>query len=263
MAQGKEYRRVPVTEFRAEGDDGRRFWARLLAFSVRDDYGTTFRPGLFDAQLRAGDWPPLLYGHNWMDLRAVLGQWMDRDWERPATLDLLAGFDDFEAVPYARQASTQLRSGTLKEFSVGFTRLEDRKHPDMENTVEITEAYLDEGSIVPRGAVPGTRLLQMRASGLLVPSELAAQVITQLGTGQIDLAVALTTLKEASMEKPQDSNLEPNEPTEDNPAGQPDIKEGQGTPISEPVPGAEPKELDSEGQEILAELDEQLAGVGA
>jgi hypothetical protein len=99
----------------------------------------------------------------------------------------------------------------------------------------------------------------MRSSGLLVPAELAAQVITQLGTGQMDLAVALNTLKEASVDKEQGSNLEPNEPTEDNPAGQPDIKEGQGTPIGEEVEGAEPKELDQEGLDILAELDEQMA----
>jgi hypothetical protein len=195
-----------------------------------------------------------------MDLRAVLGQWADRDRAQGAvSLDLLGAFDDFEAVPYAKQASAQLKSRTLKEFSVGFTRTGERVHPDMEDTVEITDAYLDEVSIVPRGAVPGTRLLSMRSSGLLVPAELAAQVIAQLGTGQMDLAVALNTLKEASVENPKDSNLEPNEPTEDNPAGQPDIKEGQGTPISEPVEGAEPKELDQEGLDILAELDEQMA----
>jgi hypothetical protein len=107
----------------------------------------------------------------------------------------------------------------------------------------------------------------MRSSGLLVPADLAAQVITQLGAGTVDLATALTTLKEASMEKPEDSNLEPNEPTEDNPAGQPDIKEGTGTPIGEEVEGAEPKDLEdaigADGVALLAELDEMAAeGVG-
>lgn len=264
-----EFRRFPAqVEFRADGD-GREFWAVMLVYDRVDDYRTTFRSGIFDAQLRAGDWPPLLYGHNWMDLAAVLGQWVE---QRPDVTKLItrARFDDFEAVQGARQASVQLRSGTLKEFSVGFTRHEDRKHPDKEGVTEITEGYWDEGSIVPRGAVPGTKLLSMRASGLVVPAGLAAQVLAELGAGSVDLAEALTKLKGAAVD-PQtvEALADKDKDNPDNPAGNPDQDQGVGTPISPDVDGAEPNpdlppphqkgELDEQAKELLQELDEYAA----
>jgi HK97 family phage prohead protease len=209
-----------LVEYRADTPDGRRFWARVLNYGVKDSYGTAFRPGLFNAQLDRGDYPPLLYGHDWMSLANVLGRAIDHD-DTAAGLDLRFRLD-VEENPLARQAADQLRSGTLSEFSIGFTREDDRPRPDL-GVIEVTEAYLDEVSVVPRGAVPGTALLSMRKAdhdrvmtlaapeqrrkalaalarddrGLFIPAVAAGKILTDLRYGRISQYEAVRRMEAA------------------------------------------------------------------
>jgi HK97 family phage prohead protease len=212
--------RRPLTEYRADTPDGRRFRARVLLYDVLDDYRTHFAPGQWTAQLEAGDYPPLLYGHDWMSLAAVLGRAIDHADTR-TSLDLVYRLD-VEENAQARQAAGQLKSGTLREFSIGFTRTADEPSTLFDGATRITASFLDETSIVPRGAVPGTQLVSMRradhdrlmamapearARALAahvvgpgqVPVEVGRQVILELGAGLYGLDEALRRLRRAAI----------------------------------------------------------------
>jgi HK97 family phage prohead protease len=154
-----ERHRRTLTEYRADTADGSRFRARVMSYDRLDDYRTHFAPGQWTVQLESGDLPPLLYGHNWQSLAEVLGRAIDFTDTR-ASLDLLYRLD-VDANPWARQAAAQLKSATLREFSVGFTRTADEPSEMFPGATRITASYLDETSIVPRGSVPDTAVLSM------------------------------------------------------------------------------------------------------
>jgi HK97 family phage prohead protease len=212
--------RRPLTEYRADTPDGSRFRARVLNYDVLDDYRTHFAPGQWTAQLERGDYPPLLYGHDWMSLASVLGRAIDHTDTR-TSLDLLYRLDT-DANSLAKQAAAQLKSGTLREFSIGFTRTADEPSEVFPGATRITASFLDETSIVPRGAVPGTQVLSMRradhdrlmamapearARALAahvvgpgqVPAEVARQVILELGAGAYGLDEGLRRLRGAAV----------------------------------------------------------------
>jgi phage head maturation protease len=191
----------------ADGEPSQ-FWARVVTYNVLDDYRTKFRPACFADSLQAR-LPRLLYGHNGSgDLRHVLGFVVD----------------DFDAVPSARQAWSQLQSGTLDQFSVGFWR--GAETPDeTDGSVWIESGDLTEVSLVLEGAVPGTHLISLGRAGqrsvaAVVPADKAAQVILDLQAGTIDLADALAALKAAAVEAPGDAGtLSAGEPPPDPLAG--------------------------------------------
>ena len=73
-------------------------------------------------------------------------------------------------IPRARQAYAQVKSGTLRDCSVGFSHAEKRTPTDDETRTypgvrEVIErATLDEVSLVLRGAVPGAEVVSVRQS---------------------------------------------------------------------------------------------------
>src|SRR5690606_24300352 len=92
--------------------------------------------------------------------------------------------DDFDAVPRARQAWAQLRSGTIDQFSVGFRVHEDRMVDDIQHFVRAT---LDEVALVLVGAVPGTKLVAIRTGGLVreIPVETLVAIAKKIDAGEI------------------------------------------------------------------------------
>jgi len=148
-------------------EEKRQFTARVVNYGVVDSYGSVWQAGCFTRSLQR-KLPKVTWGHDWLDpIGVVIGYE-----ERADGLDLTVQLDDFDAVPRARQAYAQLKSGSMDEFSFGFQRQEwTEKREDLakydgqeHRAVELmTEARMDEMSPVLVGAVPGTKTLSVRS----------------------------------------------------------------------------------------------------
>ncbi len=191
MTGTREVRSVKITEFR-DAQDGRPpgFTARAVNYGVRDSYGTSWVQGVFEDSLRE-NLPPVVWCHDWSDpVGRVVGYT-----DNPDGLDIDVDLDDFEAVPRARQAYAQLKSGTMRQFSFAFLRASEQPDPDLPDTTQITSAQVDEFSIVLVGSVPGTHTTGVRAVGNTVPVRLATDLINRLSAGTIDLRTATAELR--------------------------------------------------------------------
>lgn len=248
--------RLAPIQFRVEGDpDQGRFRARVIQYNVVDDYYTIFAPGVFTESLKRR-LPRVVWSHDWSE---PLGRYIDYD-DTPTHLDLIGEFDDFEAVPRARQAYHQLKSGTIDQFSVGFVpEAGEEVLEDEQYYFKFTRARLDEVSLVLAGAVPGTELLAVRnriqvirTPQATISKDLAAQTILDMHEGRIDLADALQTIKNAAVDQgpepePQqepepkqeggEGEQKPPEPEATPPAAEPSSAE----PVQEPAPAVEPE----------------------
>lgn len=135
-----------------------------VAYNVVDEYRSVFLPGCFDESL-AQRMPAICWSHAWNDPVGIVTGWDSL----AEGLAIVAQLDDPDAVPRARQAWAQLRSGSMTDLSVGFSHVERREPtPDelqrFPGCGEIIErAQLDEVSIVMRGAVPGSQVTGTRA----------------------------------------------------------------------------------------------------
>lgn len=202
-------RRAFQVEVRAPDDATRTFEAVVLNYGVLDSYDTIFDAGCFTKSLEAR-LPRITWAHDWSE---PLGRYVDyKDTE--TSLTLVGEFDDFDAVPRARQAYAQLKSGTIDNFSVGFSRIASRE--DDEHRTHFTEAELDEAALVLRGAVPGTKLVSVRSqSGLSVVRQVPVDLVVELGkkiaAGEMSHDEAEAALSLASGDKP----VEPTAPVVD------------------------------------------------
>lgn len=197
---------VGSIEFRDAADGAKPgFTARAVNYGVRDSYGTSWAPGVFKESLEAR-MPPVVWGHDWNDpIGRVVGY---REVERrgqgdPGGLEIDVELDDLDAVPRARQAYAQLKSGTMSQFSFGFERQADQADPELRNTTRITRARVQEFSLVLNGAVPGTKPLAIRSQEATIDTRAASDLITRFAAGQIELSVALAELNGKRQESPQ------------------------------------------------------------
>lgn len=198
-----ERRRITLkpADFRAVEKDSKsglpqKFTAIVLRYLVIDDYGTRFTPGVFD--LSMGErMPRICWAHDWTN---PLGRWTDVVQNNDELLELRGEFDSFDDVPDARRAASQLASGTIDQFSVGFYREEDREaeDPKLHGIWDIVKGELVEASPVLLGAVPGTAVTGLRQarSGLYVPLEEVEHIIVSLGAGQVDVVDATVQARE-------------------------------------------------------------------
>lgn len=190
-----ETRTVVCGELRAIQDKPRSFTARVVNYGVVDSYGTSWAQGVFARSLAEG-LPPVVWCHDWTDpIGRVTGYREDE-----TGLDIDVEFDDFEAVPRARQAHSQLGSGTMGQFSFAFERRSERPDPVNQGATQITDADVEEFSVVLRGSVPGTKVLSLRSAS--VTRSAAADILLQFQSGKLDLTDALAALKTRSMPKP-------------------------------------------------------------
>lgn len=142
-------------EVRAAGDDGT-IEILAVAYNVTDDYGTQFRRGTFTKSLEQ-HLPVIAWAHSWDEPIGRATGFREAD----EGLYLTARLDIGGSVPRADQAHEQMRSGTLTDVSIGFIRHASEQEGDV---VVITEADLDEVSVVLRGAVPGAKVLAVRSA---------------------------------------------------------------------------------------------------
>lgn len=237
-------------EVRVVGDgSAREFIARVVNYNVVDDYGTVWLPGCFTDSL-ATRMPVVAWAHSWQD---PIGRYAEVVRDDSTALELLGKLDDFDAVPRARQAFAQFQSGTLDQFSVGFTR---RTWHDLTPGAEVpgvdeatvarwrseggweamAKADLDEASPVLVGAVPGTALLAVRTAGM-VDVDQVVDLARRVKDGEISQEEALTAVALL--------------------AGQPADDTGDEPPVEQP--GAEAEQLEQEAEALLAEAEDVLA----
>lgn len=182
------------SEIRAVPEDPGRFEALVVVYGILDDYGTIFDPGCFTESIEAR-LPRITWAHSWSE---PLGRYVDfRDSDEGLTL--IGEFDDFDAVPRARQAYAQLLSGTIDQFSVGFHSI-DRYEED--GVVHFRKVGLDEVALVLVGAVPGTKLLAVRSSiGVReVPEDLVIDLAKQVARGDLTQEAAKVAIDLAAGE---------------------------------------------------------------
>lgn len=171
-------------------------WLRVNDYTMTDTYGTRFAPGGVKAYMDAHPTrPTLLYGHGMQGgISSVLGHGID--WREDATgLDVLFQFDDFDAVPAARQAFAQLQSGTFDSFSVGFIRDMDQRSADDTHTL-ITQYQLPEVSIVVEASNAGTGIISLSGTRGSVADKVG-NVLLRMATGELDLTDALAETRDA------------------------------------------------------------------
>jgi len=134
--------------------DGADFAARVMTYGQLDAMGFGWADGCLDASLDER-LPVLTWAHDWADPIGRATSWR-RD---GADVILYWQFDD---VPRATQARTQLRSGTITDISVGLTAMElefDEGDEGDWSDVTVTSGTVAECALTLRGAVPGARVL--------------------------------------------------------------------------------------------------------
>ncbi len=169
-------------------------WFRVNNYKATDTYGTRFAQGGCKEYMDAfPNRPTLLFGHGMQGgIDAVLGHRVD--WkESPQGLDIKFEFDDFDAVPRAKQAFTQLRSRSLDSFSVGFIREKDQRSDDNEFTL-ISKYQLPEVSIVIEASNPGTGVLQLSGTRS-DQADAIADVMSRLHADQLTVEEANTEMR--------------------------------------------------------------------
>lgn len=164
---------------------------------VVDDYGSLWMADTFDDSL-ALRMPTLCWSHDW-------GEPLGPPQAFRASADgpeVDFAFSDFDAVPMARRAHAQVSDGTIEDCSVGFSDVERRDPTDAERKQYpgvkevITKATLDEVSLVLRGAVPGAKVLAVRAqpSGT-VPEDDVVELARRVNAGEVTFDDARTVVE--------------------------------------------------------------------
>lgn len=130
---------------------------------VVDDFGSLWAASTFDESLRER-LPTLCWSHDWSEpLGPGVGFRVGTNGP-----DVDFAFSDFDAVPTARRAYAQIKDGTVRDCSVGFSDARRRdptpdevhKYPGIREVIE--KATLDEISLVMSGAVPGAVVADIR-----------------------------------------------------------------------------------------------------
>lgn len=248
----RQRRAIPHGAVRAFEENGEHFVNLLVTkYNVVDEYKTVWLPGVFSRSLDERP-PTLAWGHNWQDPIGRAVSWTDSA-DGPIVQFRL---DDFEDVPQARRAFSQVNSGTIDDCSVGFSNLTSRAPTPSEleqfpGAVEMmVDADLDETSLVLRGAVPGAKVLALR-SPQVIDAEIAGQIMARFGAGEIDLLEALQSVKDSSIVGVPDETADPNEPDKTDAPTTPD----QTTAPTEPDQTAQD---DDAGEAAEPEIDEAL-----
>lgn len=138
---------------------------QVIKPNVVDDYGSLWNAHAFDESLSTR-LPVLCWAHDWAN---PLGPGVDYTPSNDGPRVRFA-FSDFNAVPQARRAHAQVKDGTIRDCSVGFSKAQRReptagersKYPGVREVIE--KSALDEVSLVLSGAVPGAQVVDVRSS---------------------------------------------------------------------------------------------------
>jgi HK97 family phage prohead protease len=155
---GLQYRVAPEGSVR-DMDDTKRQALVSFPWEVLDTYKTDFERSAFDAELAVR-----LPTACWQHIRSEpIGRAIEHQKTSKAN-ELRVQFSDFDAVPRARQAFTQMRDGDIEDWSYGFDKAKSIKHPDGDPTHNrFMQARMAEISPVTVGSIPGATTLGVRS----------------------------------------------------------------------------------------------------
>lgn len=156
-ARGMERRSFRL-ETRQVDEQERSAWVTAVVYDVVDDYGTVWQAGCFRESLE-NKLPKATWSHNWSDIIGRVTEYQDSD----TRLDVKIQFSDFDAVPRAKQAWSQMKSGDVDEMSFGFERQEFAVIEEGDGAERMLKARMYEVSPVLVGAVPDTAVLSVRS----------------------------------------------------------------------------------------------------
>lgn len=140
------------------------FAAYFCVWGVRDTYGTGWVKGCFAKSIRergpaskANQKIAVCWQH---DMRDPIGQPIEIV-EDDFGAYVKGKFDDFESVPNAKRAASQIRSGTLNGFSFGFDYLWDKmEYEEDTDTIWVKETDLYEISPVTFASIKETKAIR-------------------------------------------------------------------------------------------------------
>jgi HK97 family phage prohead protease len=235
----------------AISEDGKHFVTlQAVKSGVVDDFGSLWNANAFDETL-AQRLPTLVWAHDWSD---PIGHGVSFT-PGPDGPMVRAVFDNFDAVPRARQAFAQTESGTIRDCSVGFSEVTRREptpeelkaFPGVREVIE--RATMDELSLVLAGAVPGAKVLSVRMANddALVSREDVGRIMARLATGELSLTQALNEvagLPESDADEPiAEDDEDPDDETNED---------------EDPEPEPDP-ELEAEADALMADITEALS----
>lgn len=180
-----EYRDSPPGSIRMDDTKKGQIEITACVYNVVDAFNTRWMPGVFSRSLEVHS-PPLCWGHNWND---PIGHLVDHS-DTSTNLRMIYQLDDFDDVPRAKQAYSQMNSGTVRDASFGFKLVRDEPDPQNRSVFNQLEARYDETSPVIRGAVPGSRITSVRS----VPTGEVLRLARALENGEMPLDEALAAV---------------------------------------------------------------------
>jgi len=197
-----------TVDYRITADEDRTVRGYLAVFNEKDDRGTAPIKGAFAKSLKERGPKSLakqkilfLWFH---DMENPIGQFTELE-EDDYGLRFVAVVDE---IPEGDRALTQIRSGTLNQFSYGFLYIWDKMEYDEEtDTIYMMEVDLWEGSVVSYGAQKETFAIrskeQLQSQLADVNADLEHFVRQMPRTKQMELRQLLTRYKSLNEIKPE------------------------------------------------------------
>lgn len=180
---------VPIGGELKDLDEKKREVLVSFPHDVRDSFSTSFGVDCFRSSFEKR-LPAVVWQHS---LTEPIGRTISAQVTGSAN-ELVSKFSDFDAVPLARRAFSQLEDGSLTDASFGFVRHTDEKHPEMRGVTRITSATMQEWSPVTIGAIPGAVVTGTRADELgvvLAPTAVEIESLFKRGLLERDEARAM------------------------------------------------------------------------
>jgi HK97 family phage prohead protease len=155
---GLELRDMPDGEIR-DVDDKNHTVQVAFPHERVDSFRTVFGKDTFVDSFKKR-LPTMCWQH---DVRDPIGQAVSAQSTSRAN-EIRGRFDDFDVVPNAKRAFSQIQSGTLSDFSFGFKGAKFQPAPEHGKGVRrIARAFMAEFSPVTIGSIPGAGVTALRA----------------------------------------------------------------------------------------------------
>jgi HK97 family phage prohead protease len=167
-------------------DDGKREALVSIPWETLDSYRSDFARECFDDYL-GQRMPVVCWQH---DKAEPIGR--AASWEKGTRAnEFVLRFSDFDAVPRARQAYTQMRDGDITDVSFYYDQAKAIPHPNTRGAIRFTKARMPEISPVTVGSIPGASVTGIRqAADMAGVAELVRSGVITEGEGRAMLGLA-------------------------------------------------------------------------